>query len=200
MRPGRVGVAILAAGGSQRMGRPKQLLPFRERTLLHHAVEVAVASVCRPIVVVIGANAELIRGGLQPLPVTIAENLHWEMGIASSLRVAIETLRAFDGLDGIVITLADLPLLTPDAVNLLVETHYHTGKDIVASEYAETYGVPLFIAKRLFDELAVLEGNQGAKHVIARHLEEMTTVPIADAAFDIDTPADYAQLIGTSRT
>ena len=64
MTRGHVGIAILAAGGSHRMRWPKQLLPFRERTLARHAAETAVASRCRPIVVVIGANAELIRDEL----------------------------------------------------------------------------------------------------------------------------------------
>ena len=177
------------------MGRPKQLLPFGERTLVHHAVTVAFASMCRPIVVVIGAHAEAIRAELQSLQVLIAETPHWATGIGSSLRVAIEALRASD-VDGTVITLTDIPLVTFDALNRIVETHYATGKDIVASEYSDTFGVPLFIAKRLFDEVAALGGDEGAKRVIARHLDKMATLPLPDAAFDIDTPADYARLIG----
>jgi molybdenum cofactor cytidylyltransferase len=62
-----VGIAILAAGGSRRMGQPKQLLPFRKQTLLRHAVENAAASVCRPIVVVTGAYAELVSVELEAL-------------------------------------------------------------------------------------------------------------------------------------
>ena len=180
------------------MGRPKQLLPFRERTLVRHAAETAVASRCRPIVVVIGANAELIRDELQLLPVLIAHNLEWASGIGSSLRIAIETLGAFEGIEGIVITLSDQPLVTADALNRSLETHYETGKDIVASEYADTHGVPLFIGKRFFDEIAASNDNQGAKRVIARHIEEMTTVPLAEAAFDVDAPVDYERLTRSS--
>ena len=180
------------------MGRPKQLLPFRERTLVRHAAETAVASRCRPIVVVIGANAELIRDELQRLPVLIAHNLEWASGIGSSLRPAIETLGAFEGIEGIVITLSDQPLVTADALNRIVETHYETGKDIVASEYADTHGVPLFIGKRFFEEVAASKGNQGAKRVIVRHIEEMMTVPLAEAAFDVDTPVDYKRLTRSS--
>jgi molybdenum cofactor cytidylyltransferase len=199
MTPRRIGIVILAAGGSHRMGQPKQLLRFRERTLLRHAAETAVASVCRPILVVIGANAELVSVELQSLPVLIAYNPEWASGIGSSLRVAIETLGAIDGIEGVVITLSDQPLVTADAVNRIVETHYQTGKDIVASEYADTHGVPLFIGRRFFDEVSALAGTEGAKRVIDRHLEEMTTVPLLEAAFDIDTPGEYARLRRSNR-
>ena len=81
----------------------------------------------------------------------------------SSLRLAIETLGAFEGIEGIVIALSDQPLVTADALNRILETHDETGKDIVASEYADTHGVPLFIGKLFFDEIAASNGNQGAK-------------------------------------
>ena len=181
------------------MGQPKQLLPFRDRTLLRHAVDTAVASMCRPILVVTGAHAELVSLELQSLPVLVAYNPEWATGIGSSLRLAIQTLGAVDGIDGIVITLSDQPLVTADAVNRIVEAHYQTGKDIVASEYADTHGVPLFIGKRFFDEISALAGTEGAKRVIDRHLEEMTTVPLVEAAFDIDTPNDYQRLTSSNR-
>ncbi len=199
MAPRRIGIVILAAGGSRRMGQPKQLLPFRERTLLRHAVESAVASMCRPILVVTGAHAELVSLELQSLPVLIAYNSEWASGIGSSLRLAIQTLGAIDAIDGVVVALSDQPLVTADAVNRIVEAHYQTGKDIVASEYADTHGVPLFIGKRFFDEISALAGTEGAKCVIDRHLEEMTTVPLVEAAFDIDTPNDYERLTSSNR-
>jgi molybdenum cofactor cytidylyltransferase len=199
MAPKRIGIVILAAGGSRRMGQPKQLLPFRDRTLLRHAVETAVASMCRPILVVIGAHAELVSLELQSLPVLIAYNPEWATGIGSSLRVAIQTLGAIDGIEGVVITLSDQPLVSADAVKKIVEAHYQTGKDIVASEYADTHGVPLFVGKRFFDEISALAGMEGAKCVIDRHLEEMTTVPLVEAASDIDTPNDYERLTSSNR-
>jgi molybdenum cofactor cytidylyltransferase len=181
------------------MGRPKQLLPFREGTLIGHAAETAVASVCRPIVAVIGAYSDLVRRELQSLPVLIADNPKWQSGIGSSLRLAIAILRGLGNVEGAVITLSDQPLVTAGALNRIVEAHYASGKLIAASEYADTHGVPLFIGRRLFDEIGALEGDQGAKWMIGRHLEEMTTVPLVEAAFDIDTPIDYDRLTGSSR-
>src|SRR4051794_21659175 len=114
MPPGTAAVVILAAGGSQRMGRPKQLLPFRGRTLLRHVVETAISSACRPIIVTIGAHEHLLACELCPLPVLIAHNPAWADGIGSSLRVAINTLARLSGtdIDGVVITLADQPFVT----------------------------------------------------------------------------------------
>ncbi len=192
MEPKRVGIAILAAGASQRMGRPKQLLVHCGRTLVRHSVETAVESRCRPIVVVIGAHAELVRHELDGVPVAIAQNSAWECGMSSSLRVAIETLATV--IDGAVITLCDQPLVTADAIDRLVRMHYKTGKDIVASEYADTHGVPAFISRRLFDEVAALNGNDGARRLIARHPQVVATVPLIEAAFDVDTPGDYELL------
>ena len=194
----KIGIAILAAGASQRMGRPKQLLPFREHTLLRHAVDTAAASVCRPIVVVIGAHAEVLSVELEGLPVTVAYNTDWARGIGSSLCVAIRSVGAIDDVEGVVIALSDQPLVTADALNGIVETHDRTGKDIVASEYGGTYGVPLFIGRQFFAEVAALDGDEGARRVIARHLEDMTTVPLVDAAFDVDTPVDYERLTSSS--
>jgi len=136
--------------------------------------------------------------GLEALPVTVAYNTDSASGIGSSLRVAIRTLGAADDLEGVVIALSDQPLVTAEALNRIVETHYRTGKDIVASEYADTYGAPLFLGNRFLTEVAELNGDEGAKRVIARHLEDMTTVPLVDAAFDVDTPADYERLTSSS--
>jgi molybdenum cofactor cytidylyltransferase len=132
------------------------------------------------------------------LPVTVAYNTDWARGIGSSLGVGIRSLGAIDDVEGVVIALSDQPLVTAEALNRIVETHFRTGKDIVASEYADTYGAPLFFSNRFFAEVAELSGDEGAKRVIARHIEHMTTVPLVDAAFDVDTPVDYERLTSSS--
>ena len=191
-----VAIVILAAGESQRMGRPKQVLPFRGRTLLGCAVETAMASKCRPIVVVTGAHGDLVRPELQSLPVLVAHNPGWAEGLSSSLRVAIDTLTqlAECRLAGAVITLADQPLVTASDIDEIVDVHRRRRKDIVASEYADTQGVPMFISRRLFADIRRLTGKEGAKRLISDHLECVEAVPLASAAFDIDSPADYERL------
>jgi molybdenum cofactor cytidylyltransferase len=197
MRSRPVAVVILAAGGSRRMGRPKQLLPFRGRALLRRAADAAIASACRPIVVTTGAHEPLLTRELQSLPLVVAHNPNWADGIGSSLRVAIETLaRLAVVVDGVVITLADQPLVSARDINRLVEVHDRSGKDIVASQYADTFGVPMFVGTRLFAELVALNGDAGAKRLIARRPDDVATMPLPAAAVDIDTPLDYERLAG----
>jgi molybdenum cofactor cytidylyltransferase len=115
--------------------------------------------------------------------------------MSSSLRVGIQVLmKSADGLEGTVITLADQPLVGADDINRLVDVHRLTGKDLVASEYGESRGVPVFIAARLFDEATGLSGDGGAKSLLARHVAQVASVPLAAAALDIDTPVDYERL------
>src|SRR5437868_1282596 len=87
-----IGLLLLAAGASSRMGAPKQLLRYEGRTLLRRAAETALASVCRPVVVVLGAHAPQLQPELIGLPLRIVVNTHWEQGMGSSLRVGMETL------------------------------------------------------------------------------------------------------------
>src|SRR5260370_1586673 len=191
----KIGVLILAAGASARMGRPKQLLLYRGQSLIRWAVESALASVCRPIVVVVGAQGELVKNELEHLPVLVADNGEWQKGMSWSIRIGIETLVTCGvEMEGAVIMLCDQPFVTTGLVNALIETRRKTGKMIVASEYGETRGVPAFFSRQLFSELTALEGNEGARQVIANHPDDVATVCFAEGVVDVDTPQDYELL------
>ena len=79
-----VGLIVLAAGASTRMGMPKQLLQFGERSLISHVVEVAITSVCNPIIVVLGASSDRIKPEVEPLDARVVENPHWAEGMSTS--------------------------------------------------------------------------------------------------------------------
>jgi molybdenum cofactor cytidylyltransferase len=188
----QIGVIILAAGASTRMGRPKQLLLHRGQTLLRRTVETALASVCRPVVVVLGAHVESVRNELEQLPAYAAENPEWNKGMSSSIRIGLETLIASNSeVDGAVIMLCDQPLVTAGVINELVEARRETGKAIVASAYGETRGVPALFSRQLFAEIASLKVNEGARQVIASHPDDVATVDFPEGAIDVDTPQDY---------
>jgi molybdenum cofactor cytidylyltransferase len=193
-----IAAVILAAGESRRMGQPKQLLPFRGRTLVGNAIATALASTCRPIVVTIGACEDRMRRELQALPVVVSVNREWREGLSSTLRLSVRTLREAAGpaLAGAVFMLADQPLVTGADIDTLVAVHHRTGKDIVASEYADVQGAPMFISSRLFAEVAALRGHTGAKQLIERHVGGVAVVPLPGAAIDVDTPGDYETLTG----
>ncbi|HEY9632945.1 MAG TPA: nucleotidyltransferase family protein [Coleofasciculaceae cyanobacterium] len=190
-----VGLIILAAGASTRMGTPKQLLPYRGYSLVRHIVEVATTSVCQPIVVVLGANAERIKPEVSQLPVQIVENQQWAEGMSASIRVGLEALLAVNqNLEAVAIALCDQPFVSSQTLDRIVEAFHFTGKPIIASEYAETLGVPALFSRILFSELMALKSNEGAKQLIKRHIDEVFSIPFPDGAIDIDTPKDYEQL------
>ncbi len=191
-----IGVIILAAGASTRMGTPKQLLPYGGRSLLRHAAETAITTGCRPIVVVLGSQAQLLLTELHDLPVQTAENPDWEQGMGSSLRTGMQALRtsAACELDAVLVMLCDQPLVTITHLKSLISTFRETGQLVVASEYNQTSGVPALFSNPLFAELINLTGKEGAKQILQRHRDRMITLPIPEAAIDIDTLEDYRRL------
>ncbi|MFB2971371.1 NTP transferase domain-containing protein [Aerosakkonema sp. BLCC-F183] len=190
-----VGIIILAAGASTRMGTPKQLLPYGESTLLSHTIEVALASVCHPIIVVLGAYAAQIRSQINQLTIRIVENSQWSEGMSSSIRVGIQALdTAIEKPQAVVLCLCDQPLISTQVVNQLIEVYFQTGKPIIASEYAGTLGVPVLFERSFFPNLMNLKGAEGAKKVIQKCGDRVLSVPFAEGIVDIDTPEEYQQL------
>ncbi|BAZ10298.1 hypothetical protein NIES4071_21130 [Calothrix sp. NIES-4071] len=189
-----IGIVILAAGASTRMGTPKQLLHFRGRSFLRHTTEIALASVCEPIVVVLGANALQIRNEVATLSVTIVENHHWRQGMGSSIQAGIKTLESLHNTDAVVLLLCDQPFISVDIINQLVETFYTTGKPIIASEYKQTLGVPALFSREILPELINLNTASGAKQVIQKYKNLVDKVSFELGAIDIDTPEEYEQL------
>lgn len=186
-----VAAVLLAAGSSSRMGRPKQLLPFQGTTLIRAAARNALASECSEVVVVLGARAGTIMKELSGLPVRIQCNEDWAKGIGTSIACGVrEAMANVAELDVIVLLLADQPRVSELAINQLIDMAASSGAAVVASAYQGTVGVPALFSRALFGELLALPPDQGAKHLIARR-SDCVTVPIPEAACDIDTREDY---------
>jgi molybdenum cofactor cytidylyltransferase len=197
--PGHAGCALvlLAAGASTRLGRPKQLLPFRGRSLLRHAAETALASVCRPVVVVLGAGAEEMETELAALPVRVAVNQAWAGGMASSIRTGLKAVASeAAGPDTVVIMLCDQPLITAPMLDQLVKIHRAAGRGIVASEYEGALGVPALFSRKYYPELGMLAGDQGARRIILKHENDVTRIPLPEAALDVDRLEEATRLAG----
>lgn len=176
------------------MGKPKQLLRYQERTFLHHALEVALASMCRPIVVVLGAHAEQVRPEIEHLGVQVLENQQWSEGISTSIRVGIQALNATCQIEAAVVTLCDQPFVSAQIINQLVVAYKRTSQPIVACEYGGTLGVPALFSRSLFAELIGLKGDRGAKQMIKEYAQQVLSISFPEGAIDIDTPRDYEQL------
>jgi len=188
-----VGLIILAAGGSTRLGSPKQLLRYGEETFIRRAANAAVASKCDRVVIVIGSRAQEMRRELEGLPVSIVENPDWQSGMSSSVRVGLAELSRDDA---VLIMLCDQPFVTAAVLDKLIETYHQTGMPIVASDYGTARGVPALFARELYPELASLTADEGARRIIARHPELVATVEFAAGVVDVDTRDEYRRLVG----
>jgi molybdenum cofactor cytidylyltransferase len=189
----RVGIVILAAGASSRMGTPKQLLELEGKTLLTRTIEAALASEAWPVVVVLGANAEKIRTTISRLPVLVAENPAWSEGMAASIRTGVTTLQQFSrSLDAGLFALCDQPSFAAATITRLMQAQRETGRGIVASHYSGRNGAPALFLKKHFAALAALTGEEGARAMLNGDPAEVATVDLPALAADLDTPEDYA--------
>ena len=190
-----IGIIVLAAGASRRMKEPKQLLRFQGRTLLRRAAQTALESIYHPVVVVLGANFEPSKAEIEDLAVEIVFNKNWQCGLSSSIKAGVENLlQIAPDAAAVVITLADQPLVTALHLNLFAEKFEQSRNAVIAAEYNKTLGVPALFAREIFNDLGKLPGDKGAKPLIEKHRPSLSTIALPEAAFDIDTPQDYASL------
>ncbi|EAZ88953.1 nucleotidyltransferase family protein [Crocosphaera chwakensis] len=190
-----IAVIILAAGSSSRMGFPKQLLPYQGSTLLNNTIEIAIASVCKPIIVVLGANEDKISCNIDQSCVSVIKNKNWSFGMGSSISLGIKSLLNYPKtIKAAVICVCDQPFLTTEIINNLVFSYQTTEKPIIVCTYAETFGVPVLFDSEFFLELVSLKGKGGAKKLIKQHKKDVFFIPFPQGIIDIDTPEDYQQL------
>lgn len=189
-----IGIIILAAGASSRLGTPKQLLEFQGKTLLRHAVETAIETNYK-IVVVLGANFERTKAEIEDLEIEICFNENWQNGMSSSLKTGLkEILQIAPNLSAVIIALCDQPFINSSMFNSLAKAFEKTNAPIVASEYAETIGVPALFSHSMFDELLNLSADEGARKIIKKHLASVEKISVPQAEIDIDTAEDYQKL------
>lgn len=195
------GIILLSAGSSTRLGKPKQLLHYHGEGLLHHMVNVAVTARAKPLVVVLGANADLLTAEIDEAKASIAINKNHKTGMASSIITGLKYLVENNPLtDGVIIMMCDQPFVTDGLLNDLIFTQQQTGKPIVASSYANTIGAPALFHKTIFNEFLLLQGDTGARKIIQQHLSDVATVPFEKGNIDIDTQEDYENLMkGTNK-
>lgn len=180
-----VAAIVLAAGASRRLGSPKQLQTLNGEALLQRAVRVAAEVECSPVIVVLGADAEKIRAACPLSDAVVVVNGGWEEGMASSLCLGVETSRVLaKDAEGIVVMTCDQPAVTAAHLRKLMGTD-----SIVASRYAGRNGVPAFFPARDFDVLMKLQGDAGARELVAF----AEAVDLDGGEVDIDTVADLEQ-------
>ena len=190
-----IGIIILAAGASTRLGQPKQLLIYQNHSLIFNTVKVAVNSGCAPIVLVLGAYADLIFPEVRNFPVKIVKNCDWQEGMNTSIKVGLNSLKAAKNkLIATVLMVCDQPFISTQIIKKIIDVYYLKNKEIVACKYADTFGVPALFSSKFFPEMLNLKTSKGAKQIIKNYSHLVAAVDFPKGEIDIDTFADYERL------
>ncbi|MGO8909791.1 MAG: NTP transferase domain-containing protein [Bradyrhizobium sp.] len=186
----QVAAIILAAGRSTRMGGPNKLLAeLGGKPLVRIVTEQALASRARGVIVVTGHQAELVEKALAGLDVKFVRNPDFAQGLASSVKAGIAAVA--DDADGAVICLGDMPMISTQLIDHLIDAFAPDRGNLIAVPVSDNRrGNPVLWSRRFFSELMTLDGDIGARHLIARHSEAVAEVPVEGfgAFLDIDTP------------
>ncbi|HEX9480138.1 MAG TPA: nucleotidyltransferase family protein [Methylomirabilota bacterium] len=184
---------MLAAGLARRMGQVKLLLPVGGQPIVRHAVEGVRAAGLDPVLVVTGPAPAPIEAALAGLGARIVVNPTPEAGQAGSVRAGIAALP--ETVDTVLIALGDQPALAPTIIPALLAAHRASGRPIVAPRYQDGPGNPVLFDRVIFAELLALQGDQGARSVIAREPARVEWVALdLPMPQDVDTPADYEKI------
>jgi molybdenum cofactor cytidylyltransferase len=182
---------VLAAGGSRRLGRPKQLLPYGGATLLDHVLDTARGCGFDQLVCVIGGAAAEVRGVVRFDGVEVVENTDFGEGCSSSIAVAVDAIDPRS--EVLVLMLGDQPGVTAETVAALLAGR--ADAPIAVCAYDDGRGHPLAFSRRLFPELLELHGDKAVWKLLDRHAEEAVEVPVdGPIPRDVDTWDDYAQI------
>ncbi len=184
-------IIILAAGSSSRLGQSKQLVMSNKIPLLLKTTQTALASNIKNVLVVLGANYEEHYQLIKQLPVHVINHKDWAKGMGSSLKAGLsQVLTIWPETSATIVTVCDQPFLSSAHLSKLVESYTHQPNAIIASHYNNTYGVPALFDQTIFKKLLNLEDTQGARAIIKKHIQEISSVDWPEGSIDIDTPED----------
>jgi molybdenum cofactor cytidylyltransferase len=184
---------VLAAGGSSRLGRPKQLLPYADTTVLGATVDVARGCDFDQLIVTLGGAADAVREAVPLDDVEVVTVDDFDSGCSSSLRAALThvDLRT----SGIVLMLGDQPGVSPSTVGRLVT---QGSAPIVVSRYDDGVGHPFWLSRSLFRELALLHGDKGVWKLIESDRFVVRELPVdGSVPLDVDSWEDYRRLLAS---
>ena len=189
-------ILLLAAGGSSRMGQPKQLLPWGHKTLIKHQIEI-LQDTGNPVNVVIGSNSDLVMPVIEKYPVNIFTNTEWKSGLGSSISLGIDhIIQKFPNAKGVLITLLDQPLITTAYIEKMLSAFLAGSQQVIVSQSVSGWtGVPVLFDECYFNELTELRNDEGAKKIIKRHEENLILLDGGELLDDIDTPETYQHLL-----
>ncbi|MFC1869339.1 molybdenum cofactor cytidylyltransferase [Thermodesulfobacteriota bacterium] len=193
-RPVNVAGIILAAGMSSRLGRTKQLLPYKGKTILAWVIEAAIKSRLKKAYLVLGHEADEIRRTLNYPDLTFVYNPLYEKGQGYSIKYGIREVD--ESMDAVMFIMGDQPLLKPQTINKLIEVYAEKGGLIVLPAFQGRQGSPVLFSRPLFLQLEKLSGESGGRVLFEEYADQITRVKLQDPGiyFDVDSEEDYLKL------
>ena len=188
---------LLAAGRSSRLGQPKQLLPYRGRTLLDNTLDVARSCGFGQLIVALGGAAAEVRDHVDLSGCVVADNVHYTTGCSSSIVAALGVVdqRA----EGLVLMLGDQPDVDQSSVASLVETARDQRAPIAVCNYDDGRGHPFWFSRSTFDTLCNLHGDKAVwKMIESGHWSVVDVNVEGPVPLDVDTWEDYEKLMGAT--
>jgi molybdenum cofactor cytidylyltransferase len=189
----KTGIIILAAGSSSRMGEPKQLMMYKNKTFLQHIIGEAKDANLEPVICIAGYQSELIMKNITGMGISIVYNENWREGMGSGISAGIKQLLLSD-VESVILAVSDQPHVSSDLFGKMKALKEQSEKGIVASSYAGTLGTPVLFTKEYFNQLKSLEGNQGAKNIVKLNMDDVCSIEFEKGSIDIDTKEDYEKL------
>jgi molybdenum cofactor cytidylyltransferase len=186
-------ILIPAAGGSERLGQPKQLVSYKGSSLIQHAVNNAHSLAPGEIIVVTGAHADEVKKTVQQPPVRWLHNPHWSTGMGGSIALGAGAIKPES--TGLMILLCDQWRIRPGDLAMLADRWRNNPNRIVVSAAAGQYMPPVIFPATCFQQLCELRGDHGARKVVRECPELLTAVTVANAVFDLDTQSQLDELV-----
>lgn len=190
-----IAAVLLAAGQSRRMGRPKMVLPWKGgETMIAHVAQVFVEAGADPVVVVTGADRELVEGALEGLPIRFVHNPDYSAGgMLSSVQAGLASL-TMPEIEAAAVAPGDIPFLMPETVQALLERWRARPTPLLAPSYERRRGHPMLLARAEWPGVMALERGKTMRDFFRVRAEEIDYLVVDDRGVlrDIDTPKEYS--------
>lgn len=197
MNSPHIAALLLAAGPSSRLGQPKQLVRVGNQSLVRRATRLLLAQESVSVTVVVGFDADRIKGEIQDLPVTVVENREWCEGMGGSISCGVGTMTV--DADGILLMLCDQWCLEESDIAGLISAWSTDISEIYIAQWNEgkvlISGPPVIFPRKIKQELINVDKYRGARQLIDRHKDIVQYFRMENAALDLDRPEDFEQLI-----
>jgi len=191
-----ISAILLAAGQSKRMGEPKQLMPFRQSTIVEQAIDNLLGSAVNEVIVVVGYRAEDVIKAIAAKPIKLAVNPDYEHGMSTSIIVGLKRLHS--EVEAVMLALGDQPLVNSQTINRLIDEFRDHDKGIAIPTYQGRRGHPIIFAIKYKEQLLKLKGDVGGRQIIKDHPNDVLEVAVNAESIiaDFDTRSDYQSRLG----